>query len=47
MRAMAEATPGAVFTVIPDAGHLANMNAPAAFNHAVAEFLAIPAEGRG
>lgn len=47
MRAMADATPGARFAVVPDAGHLANMNAPAAFNHAVAEFLAIPAEGRG
>ena len=41
MRAMAEATPGGRFAEIPDAAHVANIDAPEAFNAAVAEFLDI------
>lgn len=40
MRAMSDATSGARFVLIPDAAHVANINAPAAFNAAVANFLA-------
>lgn len=32
--------PGAELAVIPDAGHMSNMEQPAAFNHALAQFLA-------
>jgi 3-oxoadipate enol-lactonase len=39
MRAMAEATPGAQMTVIEGAAHIANMEAPAAFDAALAGFL--------
>ena len=39
MRAMAAATPGGVYREIPDAAHVANINAPEAFNAAIAEFL--------
>lgn len=39
MERMAEHIPGAVFVQIDQAGHLANLEHPAAFNHAVAEFL--------
>lgn len=46
MRAMAAATPGAQFVEIPGAGHLANINAPAPFNHALMEFFDIPATSR-
>ena len=37
---MANKIPGAVKVVIPDAGHAANIDQPAAFNEAVANFLA-------
>ena len=37
---MAAKIPGAQKTVIPDAGHAANLDQPAAFNRAVADFLA-------
>lgn len=40
MRAMAEATPGARFVEIPGAGHIANVNAPEAYNAAISAFLA-------
>jgi len=42
MRAMAAATPGASFVVIPDAAHVANLNAPDAFNAALRAFLTLP-----
>lgn len=35
MQAMADATPGGQLTVIPDAGHIINVNAPEAFSQAV------------
>lgn len=41
MQAMADATPGGVYTQIPDAAHVANINAPEAFNAAIAEFLGL------
>lgn len=41
MTAMADATPGGRFVEIPDAAHVANINAPKAFNAAVADFLEI------
>ena len=37
---MAQKIPGAEFTVIPGAGHLAPMGHPDKFNHAVLDFLA-------
>ena len=39
MKKMAQKIPGAEFTVIPSAGHLAPMGNPDAFNHAVLDFL--------
>ena len=39
MRAMADATPGGVFHEIAGAAHVANINAPKAFNAAISEFL--------
>jgi 3-oxoadipate enol-lactonase len=39
MRAMAAATPGSTFVLIPDAAHVANINAPAEFNAALSAFL--------
>ncbi len=39
-RAMAEAIRGSAFEVIPDAGHLSNLERPAAFNTVFGEFLA-------
>lgn len=39
MQAMADATPGGRYVEIPDAAHVANINAPEAFNSAVIEFL--------
>jgi len=39
MRQMADAIPGARFTVIDAAGHLPNIEQPAAFTHALAGFL--------
>ncbi|OAN80866.1 3-oxoadipate enol-lactonase [Jannaschia sp. EhC01] len=41
MQAMADATPGGVYTQIPNAAHVANINAPEAFNAAIAEFLGL------
>jgi pimeloyl-ACP methyl ester carboxylesterase len=38
-QAMAAALPQAILEVIPRAGHLANLEAPAAFNRAVAAWL--------
>ena len=43
MRAMAEATPGSRFVEIAGAAHVANLNAPDAFNAAVADFLGLSA----
>ena len=39
MKKMAQKIPGAEFTVIPSAGHLAPMGNPDAFNHTVLDFL--------
>jgi 3-oxoadipate enol-lactonase len=39
MCAMAKATPGAGLVLIPDAAHVANLNAPEAFNAALRDFL--------
>ena len=39
MEAMAAATPGAVYRVIPDCAHIANLNQPEAFTAALMEFL--------
>ncbi|WP_299484220.1 3-oxoadipate enol-lactonase [uncultured Roseibium sp.] len=39
MQAMADATPGGRFIEIPGAAHVANINAPEAFNKAVLDFL--------
>ena len=39
MRQMAEAAPGADYLEIPDAGHLPNVENPAAFNRELAAFL--------
>ena len=36
---MQRAIPGSEMTVLPDAGHMANMEQPAAFNRALARFL--------
>lgn len=38
-RELADAIPGAEFVEIPDAGHLSNLDNPAAFNEAVGTFL--------
>jgi len=40
MRAMAARIPGARFTEIPGAGHLASLEAPMAFDRALSDFLA-------
>jgi len=39
-RLMVERIPGARLAIIPQAGHLSNLEQPEAFNHAVLEFLA-------
>ena len=39
MQQMADATPGGRYVQIADAAHVANINAPDAFNAAIAEFL--------
>ncbi|MBH0238658.1 alpha/beta fold hydrolase [Methylobrevis albus] len=39
MRAMAAATPGSRFVVLPGSAHIANMEDPAGFDAAIAEFL--------
>ena len=41
MQEMADATPGASYKEIPDAAHVANINAPDAFNRIIAGFLDI------
>jgi 3-oxoadipate enol-lactonase len=41
MQAMAAATPGSAFRVIPDCAHIANLNQPAAFTAALLEFLEV------
>jgi 3-oxoadipate enol-lactonase len=41
MQAMADATPGATYTQIPDAAHVANINAPEAFDAGIKDFLKI------
>jgi 3-oxoadipate enol-lactonase len=40
MRGIAEAIPGSKYVEIPEAGHMSPMEAPAAVNAAIAEFLA-------
>ncbi len=40
MREMAERIPGAEFVIVPDAGHMAPLENPAAFNAALEKFLA-------
>ncbi|HET9773102.1 MAG TPA: alpha/beta fold hydrolase, partial [Acidimicrobiia bacterium] len=37
---MAKAIPGARLEVVPDAGHVANLENPEVFNRALADFLA-------
>ena len=39
MRAMADATPGGAFHEISGAAHVANINAPKAYNAAISDFL--------
>ena len=39
MEAMAAATPGAAYRVVPDCAHIANLNRPEAFTEALSEFL--------
>ena len=41
MEAMAAATPGAAYRVIPDCAHIANLNQPYAFTAALSEFLEV------
>ena len=41
MQAMADATPGGVFRSVPNAAHVANVNAPEAFNAAISDFLSL------
>lgn len=41
MQAMADATPGASYRMVPDAAHIANVDNPDAFNAAIGEFLKI------
>jgi 3-oxoadipate enol-lactonase len=42
VRAMAAACPGASLTIVPDCGHLPNLEQPAAFDAALATLLATP-----
>ncbi len=39
MQAMADATPGGAYVTVPNAAHVANINAPKAFNGAIAGYL--------
>ena len=39
-RRLAEALPDARFEIVPDAGHVANLDNPQAFNRLLREFLA-------
>ena len=41
MGAMAAATPGGIYIEIPNAAHVANINAPDAFNVAIKDFLSL------
>jgi 3-oxoadipate enol-lactonase len=41
MQAMADRTPGASLTILPDAAHLSNMEQPAAFDRAIGGFLSL------
>lgn len=41
MQAMADATPGGTYVMVPDAAHVANINAPTAFNAAITGFLGL------
>jgi 3-oxoadipate enol-lactonase len=41
MQAMADATPGANYISVPNAAHIANVDAPDAFNKAISGFLSI------
>lgn len=43
---LAEGIPGARLVVLPDAGHISNLDNPSAFNRAVAEFLADVSTGQ-
>ena len=43
MEAMAAACPGSLYAVIPEAGHIINVNQPQAFNLAISEFLGMGA----
>jgi len=45
MRGMAAAISGAAFAEIPEAGHLAHLEAPGAFERSLSPFLAATAEG--
>ena len=48
MERMAARIPGARFVLVPEAGHLANLEQPSAFNAALSEFLqSIPVRGAG
>jgi len=44
-RELAEEIPGAELTIVPDAGHLVNIEQPAAFNRAALDFLRRHADG--
>jgi len=41
MQRMAQRVPGAAYVCLPQAGHIANVEAPAAFNLAVVDFLSV------
>ena len=47
MREFMELVPGSSLTVIPDAGHVSNVDQPAAFNAAVNDFLRVVESGSG
>lgn len=42
MRQIAQSIPGAQFAIVPEAGHMAPLENPAAFNAALEKFLAMP-----
>jgi 3-oxoadipate enol-lactonase len=44
-RTMQRAIPGATLLELPEAGHLSNLEAPGAFDAALAEFLAMRSAG--
>ena len=41
MQAMADATPGGKLAIVPDAAHIANVNNPEGFGHAISAFLSL------